>query len=83
MDNDEASKFAVEQIRNLCLELKIPNLKSWGIEQDKFESAISKMAVDALNSGSPGNNPRVPSQQEIEELYRTCYDYQFSGIEVY
>ena len=83
MDNDEASKFAVEQIRNLCFDLKIPNLKYWGIEQDKFESVISKMAVDALNSGSPGNNPRVPSQQEIEELYRTCYDYQFSGSEVY
>ena len=83
MDNDKASKFAVEQIRNLCFDLKIPNLKNWGIKPDKFESVISKMAVDALNSGSPGNNPRVPSQQEIEALYRTCYDYQFSGSEVY
>ena len=32
MNNDEASKFAVDQIRNLCLDLKIPNLKDWGIE---------------------------------------------------
>jgi alcohol dehydrogenase class IV len=79
MDNDEASKHAVEQIRNLCSDLKIPNLKYWGIEQDKFENVVNKMAVDALNSGSPGNNPRVPSQQEIEKLYRICYDYQFSG----
>ncbi|MBO1912856.1 iron-containing alcohol dehydrogenase, partial [Microvirga sp. 3-52] len=34
MDNDVASKHAVEQIRNLCSDLKIPNLKYWGIEQD-------------------------------------------------
>jgi len=28
------------------------------------------MAKDALDSGSPGNNPRVPTADEIVELYR-------------
>lgn len=82
MDDEEASEFAVGQIRNLCLDLKIPNLKDWGIEQNEFESALNKMSVDAINSGSPSNNPRVPSQLEIEELYRVCYDYQFSGSKI-
>ncbi|HJF31138.1 MAG TPA: iron-containing alcohol dehydrogenase [Sporosarcina psychrophila] len=82
MKVEEAADFAVEQIKNLCLDLKIPNLKDWGIEKDKFESAITKMASDALKSGSPSNNPRVPSQEEIENLYRICYDYQFSDAKV-
>ena len=74
--------FAVEQIRNLCSDLEIPSLKEWGIDQEKFESVIKKMSADALRSGSPNNNPRVPSQREIEELYRKCYNYQFSGSTV-
>jgi len=28
------------------------------------------MAKDALDSGSPANNPRVPSLEEIVDLYR-------------
>ncbi|WP_269049865.1 iron-containing alcohol dehydrogenase [Sporosarcina sp. G11-34] len=83
MDIDGASNFAVEQIRNLCMDLNIPNLKDWGIEQDKYESVIRKMASDAVKSGSPNNNPRIPTQSEIEELYRICYDYQFSGSGVF
>jgi alcohol dehydrogenase class IV len=30
------------------------------------------MARDALASGSPQNNPRVPSESEIVELYERC-----------
>ncbi|WP_143414585.1 iron-containing alcohol dehydrogenase [Halobacillus massiliensis] len=75
----ESAELAVESVKKLCLNLNIPNLSGWGIEQQKFESVISKMASDALASGSPGNNPRVPEQMEIEELYRTCYNYSFSA----
>lgn len=76
--DDEAAKIAVSSVKNLCQKLSIPNLKGWGIDKQQFESVINKMALDALASGSPANNPEVPSQQEIEELYRNCYDYQFS-----
>jgi len=31
------------------------------------------MANDALASGSPANNPVVPSTDEIVELYRAAY----------
>lgn len=78
MKVDEAADFAVGRIKKLCKDLEIPNLKEWGIEQEKFERAIRKMASDAVRSGSPANNPRVPSRSEIEELYRICYDYQFA-----
>jgi alcohol dehydrogenase class IV len=31
------------------------------------------MAKQALGSGSPGNNPRVPDEAEIIALYRRVY----------
>ena len=76
--DDEAAAFAITQTRELCRDLDIPNLKSYGIDQQQFETALDKMSSDALKSGSPANNPRVPSQEEIIELYRVCYKYDFS-----
>ncbi|ARI78716.1 iron-containing alcohol dehydrogenase [Halobacillus mangrovi] len=76
--DEEAADLAVTSVKKLCLKLEIPNLSRWGIDKQVFESAISKMAGDALESGSPTNNPRVPTQLEIESLYRDCYNYDFS-----
>ena len=79
LTDDEAAEIAVTSVKNLCLELNIPNLQQWGIDQKAFQQAIPKMAEDALLSGSPANNPRVPSQKEIEHLYDICYDFDFSA----
>lgn len=78
LSNEEVADVAVASVKNLCMKLNIPNLKGWGIEKEEFDSAINKMAADALDSGSPSNNPRVPTQKELEELYLICYEYQFS-----
>lgn len=77
LSNGEAAEIAVQSVKNLCLQLKIPNLKGSGIDAEIFNNAIEKMAADAIDSGSPGNNPRVPTQKELEQLYGVCYDYQF------
>lgn len=69
---------AVESVKALCQKLNIPNLEGWGIEEEKFNLSVSKMARDAIDSGSPANNPRVPTKQELEELYHTCYHYKFA-----
>jgi len=74
---EKASKLVAE-VKKLCSDLNIPNLKDWGIPKDQFDKSLEKMAKDAIISGSPGNNPRIPSQEEIVALYQTCYDYQFS-----
>ena len=79
MNDLEAAGLAVASVKKLCLDLNIPNLKDWGIPEVEFESVISKMAEDALISGSPQNNPKVPSHSEIMELYRVCYNYDFSA----
>lgn len=68
----------IETIKALCLNLEIPNMKGWGIDEAEFNKMVDKMATDALASGSPGNNPKVPTHEEIMDLYKVCYDYDFS-----
>lgn len=79
-NDEDAASFAVREVKKMCLDLDIPNLKSYGIEQEKFERAIEKMSFDALKSGSPANNPKVPSQEEIRKLYGVCYNYNFANL---
>lgn len=78
LSNEELADITILEIKKLCQELNIPNMKTWGIEKDKFDQVVAKMATDALASGSPGNNPRVPTHEEIIKLYNICYDYDFS-----
>lgn len=75
MSREDAANFAVKSVKNLCKKLEIPNLKTWGIDKERFDKLIPKMAKDALDSGSPANNPWIPTKAEIENLYRFCYDY--------
>ncbi|MDX6152252.1 iron-containing alcohol dehydrogenase [Marinococcus sp. PL1-022] len=76
--NEEAADIAISSVKALCRNLQIPNLQEWGIEQKEFESAIDKMAKDAFESGSPEKNPKVPSKEEMKELYRICYNYNYA-----
>lgn len=69
----------ITEIKQLCRDLDIPNMRTWGIDQQKFMEAISKMAADALASGSPGNNPKIPTHAEIVQLYQLAYDYDVRG----
>ncbi|MDQ0245024.1 alcohol dehydrogenase class IV [Bacillus fengqiuensis] len=78
LPDEEVVEETVKEIKRLCLDLKIPNMKTWGIDRETFEKVLSKMATDAIASGSPGNNPRVPTHEEIVQLYQVCYEYDFS-----
>jgi alcohol dehydrogenase class IV len=66
----EAARCAVAEVRNICRDLGIPGLTGLGIDPEKLLALAPTMAREALASGSPGNNPRVPSAEEIVELYR-------------
>ena len=66
----DAAYLAAKATKRLNDDLKVPTLKGLGVEEKKFESVVSQMAVDAIASGSPGNNPRKPTKEEIVELYR-------------
>lgn len=77
MSQEELADLAIQSIKELCKRMGIGNLQEWGIEEQAFYSAIPKMAEDALASGSPGNNPKVPAKEELMELYKIAYHYEF------
>jgi alcohol dehydrogenase class IV len=47
----------------------MPTAAGFGIDADAFRAAMPSMARQALASGSPQNNPRVPDQADIERIY--------------
>jgi len=73
--NDEAAGRAlVEGLEELNAQLGIPRLRDCvKTSQTEFDKHLAKMADDALASGSPQNNPVVPSANEIIELYRSAW----------
>jgi alcohol dehydrogenase class IV len=78
-DDAAWADHAIKAIKGLCRDLNIPNLKGWGIDEAKFNAVVDKMATDALASGSPGNNPIVPTHAEIVALYQKCYHYDYAN----
>src|SRR5699024_3714724 len=77
LSDEEAAKETVLIIKRLCRDLEIPSLEEWGIDEQLFKDSLEKMATDALDSGSPANNPKIPSKEEILQLYKTCYSYEY------
>lgn len=53
---------------------EVPSPKAYGIERSKFTELMPTMAQQALTSGSPANNPRVPTAEEIVALYEKAWD---------
>jgi alcohol dehydrogenase class IV len=64
----------VAGIEALNRRLKIPRLREDPrIDEKRFFASLEKMAADALASGSPQNNPVVPTTGQIVELYRAAW----------
>ncbi|MFM2149956.1 MAG: hypothetical protein RLZZ187_2262 [Pseudomonadota bacterium] len=63
----------VEELRALNRDLEVPTPAAYGIAQPAWDGLLATMAGQALASGSPGNNPRVPTAEEIVALYRETY----------
>jgi alcohol dehydrogenase class IV len=75
-DNSDqvAGSFLVDYLDHLNRRLEIGTLRDFvRVDQSTFESKLETMAEDALASGSPQNNPRVPTAGEIVELYRQAW----------
>jgi alcohol dehydrogenase class IV len=57
----------------LNAELGVPTPAKFGITPEAWETKKSLMATQALASGSPANNPRIPDHAEIIALYDAVY----------
>ncbi len=73
-DSDgNACEKLVAGLRALCADLAVPGPQAFGIRGDQWASVLNVMAEQALASGSPANNPRVPSLDEIVALYEVVW----------
>jgi alcohol dehydrogenase class IV len=63
----------IDELQRLNRDLAVPSPRAWGIDAGRYEELLPVMASQALASGSPANNPRVPSTDEIVALYRRVY----------
>ena len=73
-DSDEiANENLMDELNAINRELQVPTPREFGIDPEHFLNNLELMAEQALASGSPGNNPRVPSADEIIEIYRQLW----------
>jgi alcohol dehydrogenase class IV len=75
VQNDLTSaKQLLEALYRRNTELEVPSPKTYGISQETYFALIPMMAAQAMASGSPQNNPRIPMADEICTLYRQVWD---------
>ena len=72
--DEQACELLINELQQINVDLKVPTPKEFGIEKDAFFAVCTTMAEQALASGSPGNNPRVPSVKEMVTIYHGLWD---------
>ena len=68
-----AAAKLVAGLEALNKELSVPSPADYGIDAAAWQGKMELMAEQALASGSPANNPRVPDKAEIVGLYREVW----------
>jgi alcohol dehydrogenase class IV len=71
--SDKAVDLLIQALYRRNGELEVPTPERYGVAKELYFAKIPLMAQQALASGSPQNNPRVPTAEEIEALYRACW----------
>jgi alcohol dehydrogenase len=72
--DEAAAEGLVAGLEVLNRRLQIPRLRDDPrLEEGRFLRLLGKMAGDALESGSPQNNPVVPGPEQIVGLYRAAW----------
>lgn len=69
-----AGEKLIAGLAALNARLVVPRLGGCrGVTRERFDALKTKMAEDALASGSPGNNPVVPTEEQIVALYDEAF----------
>lgn len=70
---DTAAARFLYQIGVILTVCEVPTLREYGVGREAYESAIAKMAIDAIASGSPGNTRRPVCEEDCISIYRKIY----------
>jgi alcohol dehydrogenase class IV len=71
--DQSAATRLVDELEALNRDLGVPTPEVFGIQKSRWDVVKETMAAQALASGSPANNPRVPDAAEIVNLYEAAY----------
>lgn len=70
---DSANQKLLAALIDINQALKVPTLAEFGVEKPYFDKVVHTMAEQALASGSPNNNPRIPSVEEMVSMYQSLW----------
>jgi alcohol dehydrogenase class IV len=69
----DACDALVEALRSMNTTLEVPTPAAYGLDATRWTNLLPLMAEQALASGSPNNNPRIPTAEDIQTLYRLVF----------
>ena len=68
-EDDTACEKLIKGLYKINNDFDVPSMKTFGIDEKNFEEELENMATDAEVSGAPNLNPRVPTVNEMVDLY--------------
>ena len=68
-EDDMACEKLIKGLYKINNDFDVPSMKTFGIDEKNFEEELENMATDAEVSGAPNLNPRVPTVNEMVDLY--------------
>ncbi|WP_159991249.1 iron-containing alcohol dehydrogenase [Pelistega ratti] len=68
-----ANQKLIQFLKDLNQELNVPTLAEFGVQQEKFNNLLDTLCEQAFASGSPNNNPRIPTVDEMRSIYRSLW----------
>ena len=69
----EACERLCSELTQMNQDLEVPTPAAYGIDQATYLNKLPLMAEQAKASGSPANNPRIPTEAEMITLYEQIW----------
>lgn len=73
LSDTEAARAGAAAVKRMISQLQVPRLRDLGVDRAKFETVMPQMIEAAIASGSPDNNPRIATREEIADIYHQAF----------
>ena len=78
----KAADYLIQRVRQVQKQLDMPgSYQEAGLDEGTYEKKIKDFALTSATYPTTLTNPRKPTIEELESLYRACYRGDFSLIE--
>jgi len=74
-EGDQAAVMRlIVELEALNTDLGVPSPRAFGIDQAQWMTLVPLMVEQAIASGSPANNPLLPTPEEMSRLYQQVWE---------